>query len=257
MSMKVYNGFKFPTGTTFEDIQKRYSKLSETEFFTKIQKLINEVNTLLYLDELDKNINSDITASKLKYNKYSEILYNQYKGIRTIGDFDCSLSFFIHNGEIYSRVFAENKFIYNFLVDFFELEDYTYWNNCDRPNHISPEEWEQRKNLWDDHVVCFFIEIITPRNFKLDFHPGFRKSDLYNKEVRTRAFIDNNIELIIEKLNLNDDTTPKKHSWYRKISEEIHSGKYPKIEDIKKQIKENLKDVNYDNYFELKSSVIL
>jgi hypothetical protein len=41
------------------------------------------------------------------------------------------------------------------------LEDYAYWNNTDRPSHISQRQWDQRGRIWDaidsagwgDHLV--------------------------------------------------------------------------------------------------------
>jgi hypothetical protein len=36
----------------------------------------------------------------------------------------------------------------DFLQDDSRVEDYSYWNNTDKPDDVTDEAWEQRRSIW-------------------------------------------------------------------------------------------------------------
>lgn len=53
-------------------------------------------------------------------------------------------------GDVVFRVFSELK-AYNDALKTSSLgEDFSYWDNVDKDDHVSDEEWENRKNYWEN-----------------------------------------------------------------------------------------------------------
>jgi hypothetical protein len=64
---------------------------------------------------------------------------------------DCSLNVWLHKNNVYIIPYGET-----WIYDDFKLpegaEDYSYWNNTDRPDEISNRKWNERRNNWE--AVC-------------------------------------------------------------------------------------------------------
>lgn len=56
-----------------------------------------------------------------------------------------------YKNEAFIQVFGNVDSI-NHFIDYFNeyLIDYSYWNNVDAPNDVSEEEWQERREVWDE-----------------------------------------------------------------------------------------------------------
>ena len=94
------------------------------------------------------------------------------------------------DGKVYGAWYYNNINSYKSLLEPY-VEEYHYQNQADQPDEISDEEWDERKNIWDDIFsdywsfpeVGYHYSIIAPR----DIH------------------IFNRIEEIIDKIRLNNE----------------------------------------------------
>ena len=87
---------------------------------------------------------------------YIEFLNHVYK-IRElfkrheVYDFDCGLNIWIKDGYCYI-IFVKGSYLYtnkipDLMPDF--VEDFSYFDNTDKPEGISEEEWEYRGTVWE------------------------------------------------------------------------------------------------------------
>lgn len=60
-----------------------------------------------------------------------------------------------------------SDWIFNDIIKGFNWEDYSYWNNTDKPEDVSTREWKQRYKVWE--LVCYD----APANCSLMYHPSF------------------------------------------------------------------------------------
>jgi len=70
---------------------------------------------------------------------------------RNIFDFDVSIAVREHEGRLYLVPYCDSlmRHALDFLAEDPRLEDFSYYNNADKPEGISQEEWDQRGAIWD------------------------------------------------------------------------------------------------------------
>lgn len=80
--------------------------------------------------------------------RYREAMIQPYKDAF---DFDISITVREHRGRLYLIPSCGMGAFgcLDFLKRDKRLEDFAYWNNTDKPNHISKEDWELRGAVWD------------------------------------------------------------------------------------------------------------
>ena len=71
-------------------------------------------------------------------------------------DFDVSIAVREHEGRLYliPRCDMLMRRVLDFLKRDPRLEDFSYWNNSDRPEGIAQKEWDQRGEIWDALDRC-------------------------------------------------------------------------------------------------------
>lgn len=65
-------------------------------------------------------------------------------------DFDVSVDMIYFEGRAYFRLFCDMsmKRALDFLGEMSSLEDFSYWNNTDKPEGTSQRQWRTRKRVW-------------------------------------------------------------------------------------------------------------
>lgn len=63
----------------------------------------------------------------------------------------CGFNLWFRMGHVYAMPIGGNWALATFDRERFPdwIEDYSYWNNTDEPEHVTQEEWEERKKTWD------------------------------------------------------------------------------------------------------------
>lgn len=155
MSYKIYDGLCIQT----TDFQKVFALLAE--FNQKAKEIGNRLHSQMAykmaIRAFDK-ATLEGTLADQKYGFVSEaivsIMDQQAEIKRTnlrnpFVDFECKVSVFPLEDRFLFYVNAEQS---EFLEAFKELdgvEEFAYWNNTDRPDRCTQEEWDARKEIWD------------------------------------------------------------------------------------------------------------
>jgi hypothetical protein len=77
-----------------------------------------------------------------------------------------------HRGRIYlmPRCDMTMRGVLDFMETHPSLEDFSYWNNCDRPEEVSAREWAIRRGVWnkmlDEWRTYMVIEIVSYDGFR-------------------------------------------------------------------------------------------
>lgn len=142
MSTKIYNGVVCKSNS-MEEILQKFIKIRE--------EAVKKHNEQLTVDELVFFIEQNGLKDKHVYDIYNRLEENISNRCRNIFDinFNFSIVLFPYKKKIYGIYFTDNaKEDYELISDLFD--DYHYQDQCDKPEHISEEEWEERYNVWDE-----------------------------------------------------------------------------------------------------------
>ena len=126
-----------------------YKKLDESLITNKKKK---EFNIQDFTDDFHKTI--------FQLNK--NIVYNVH------------ICLFPYKKDVY--IMNCSDYMYNGIYNDFNFEDYSYWNNTDKPDDISNREWNKRLKIWD--LLC----PNCPANDSLRYSPYFN-------EIENMAFL--------------------------------------------------------------------
>lgn len=143
MSTKLYNGIKFKT----DDIYQLFEELKGIK-----EKAIKiGMDNLCSLDTLCHFILDNKLSDFNTYEVKNALEDNLRGNYRTMLDplFNFSILIFPYKGKLYGYYFDDDLYEYGELIKEIS-DDYSYQNQTDRPDEISEEEYEERKNVWED-----------------------------------------------------------------------------------------------------------
>lgn len=159
MSTKIFNGWRMPDTTLDEAVKKIQGfrrLISEQADALAAQKLAH-----LMTNAIDLKARRAASGKPLSEHHFhnvdqiwQEILQRQAKIKETMGrdpdvDFEVTMNIYPMNGSVLGVIYSEQQDWENawFAID--GVEHYGYWNNTDRPDEVSEEEWQQRERDWD------------------------------------------------------------------------------------------------------------
>lgn len=206
MSKKIYNGY----------ILKNMSLLELNEFRTSMKEKIKKRNLLLYerrisrialgmidnfflLDKhnfIRKHIQRDGISFEMAEKEYEcmsilklskKIIEEKFGKIRKTGvrdcdfDFECNAVFIPLQDKILTLFYTENNELIKVWKEDKNVEEYGYWNNSDKPEKHTDEEWKLRENDWNK----VFEESLVPSDsgFIVEFSkelPSLNKKSIEN-----------------------------------------------------------------------------
>lgn len=160
MSTKIYNGIKFKTNK-FHEIYEKLNDFYETYDAFYKERTDNYVAYLFFhkLDRILLDKKEDIIDKKQfltnifnetmnEYNvEYEKFLKEDYRN--TLLDKSLVIRIYVYKKDIYGFVGGENDRIIDKFKEFCDVEDFSYWNNTDKPDEITQEEWDKRENIWE------------------------------------------------------------------------------------------------------------
>lgn len=179
MSTKVYMAYRLKRGV---DVETWMAKTLQKARKQAMATLVNRAVTLQMMSQKDRRANvknffkqlfsgsdEDVAAlhnlSRVEYdlskNKLdivsADTLLRMLYGVQTLTDirnhydFSVGLMLRLYNKRWYITLRYEPLAIgkiFEFLEHDQDLEDYSYWNNSDRPDDISDAEWNRRGEVW-------------------------------------------------------------------------------------------------------------
>lgn len=165
MSTKIYNGYKINSNNLQEifdlSIKIRDDLRESTQKFLDncAINIIYEILDQIYINdkyEIGFNVNEtkieDVKVYDIAY-KFCNAQFKQgcsfYQTFQSYRDLNSSISI-LPIGKEYSLLleFIPNELNFK-LKDYPLIEEYSYYDNSDKPDDISEEEWEIRKLDWD------------------------------------------------------------------------------------------------------------
>jgi len=164
MSTKIYNGYKLPNMSLLElkeftdklrgEIRKTCNKM----FYDKAALIITNIIDSSYVCSKEKlfkkyNIKEDEMNFSLFFKTWDTINKKNKKISKTqernpLFDFSCEICLIPIEDKILCLYFGEAKEYLNTFTSFKEISSYYYYNNVDKPEDVSEEEWKQREKDW-------------------------------------------------------------------------------------------------------------
>lgn len=134
MSIKIYTAYRMPIG--------RFSEFVKTYRGHCVRRVVEEIRHVFAIkrgravgiDKLRTIMDAGVEASRSPY--------------REECNWDCFLRVFIHGRKIYAICHGEWTIV-NGYEPITGVEEYSYWNNTDRPKEISSRMWRARGRTWD------------------------------------------------------------------------------------------------------------
>ena len=169
LSAKIYTGVKLEANSIYELtklvklIRGKLTLLAQEEYAKAIARMVEQAyayqkyGVLLDGGLKDPSLIKDVQPDKLlweickisrqtmKANKSSETYLELVREL----DFNVRLTAFaLPDGRFLGIPYVENDVLRKALLDTPEVQEYGYWDNVDKPDNVSDEEWEQRETDW-------------------------------------------------------------------------------------------------------------
>jgi len=151
MSTKLYEAYRIPR-SKFDEFILTFNRIcfdAIREFVLSIDVQPNVISIirkdLSANDYSDKDISliwTLIMAKEMSERGYNDVL-----------NLDCSFNVWFQGRWAYIQPFVLNTLDLKARYPkrkWFENADYGYWNNTDKPDRVSDNEWEERENVWND-----------------------------------------------------------------------------------------------------------
>lgn len=181
MSTKIYNAYKLSKFKSLDEIFHAFQTLRpglnaliERNMSSNYAKIamgaISE--SIIHPDDeaIQKKAKSPLTYALRDDTDYAEIYPKP----------TLTLVVYPFEGEYYMTCYTACIELQDEVVDFFEADNFEYWNNTDRPDELTEEEWEERSEIWDA-----ILEDPRPNHngvvFELDPKNGIPNVDLIIK----------------------------------------------------------------------------
>ena len=160
MSTKIYYARKFPLEKLAE-----FMAFVRPEMFKRIgqeiEKLMAGVESSYVEAELAKNLcapeREESVKRTIRFLKAQELIRWRRPEKADPGyplySVDCGWNIYLFKGNCYAYVWGHEK-LHNDIEYPEWAEDYAYWNNTDRPDEITDEEWNARGDTWHEILDC-------------------------------------------------------------------------------------------------------
>lgn len=190
MSIKIYNGYKL-------------NKMSMSQLSHFIQTKLRPAMEEALIQKLEKTIDK-VASWDMPVQKRLQKIYNEtfdlkqknspYRGDTTY-DFKLDVTFFESDKHTLMMVYTECFEYFDALKAMPEVEQYYYWNNTDKPDDISYEDWKARGKEWDSVLHSgipaydgFAVKIFDYTDWDLskkssDFIDGLRMMERESEKV--------------------------------------------------------------------------
>lgn len=152
MSTKIYRAYRAP--------------------LTALNKVLQELdaavmkNIVTSTKELCSKVSSDDTGELTPWKKYQKVIeeFKRASASSRRDPFfcvDCTVAVYVHEHYAYLIPFGESFVLKNINIKS-DIEDFSYWNNTDGPDHIPYEEWSVRGDVWREvlKLPCLVYNII-------------------------------------------------------------------------------------------------
>lgn len=153
MSLHV-TGFRIHTNdftVVYETVmafQKKLKPQQENKINTFMANMASTKFDRIWLG-LDQADTKKLSAATYALNEFRQALKNMREHERhPLADTDFNMSLTPHNGYVYGMVFTEEYRWFKSWLKQPGVEEYSYQNQTDKPNHITAKAWQERAETW-------------------------------------------------------------------------------------------------------------
>lgn len=158
MSTKIYNGFQITKGKTLLSLQKNFN-----EFREKVREIAEEktcrylanhatflMDSVAFSDTPDNSRDSYLVQAHVALmEEQREVRRSQQRNPAV--DFQCEVTIHpVNKDTVLGIIFSEQKDIIDSLLANDWVEEFGYYDNADKPEDISEEDWTARGALWEE-----------------------------------------------------------------------------------------------------------
>ena len=169
MSTKIYDGKIIKNMTVFElnefrkSLRKQMIPVAQEQYYKMMAHImqtayvmhVTGVNVCKYSVELRDHDGTPLGIKRVARKAADDLVTKTSNAVFTYdseddADYDVNVCIFPLEDKMLAIYYAHNDELYNILIENPAFSDYGYWNNTDKPNHLTDEEWEQRRIDWDN-----------------------------------------------------------------------------------------------------------
>lgn len=174
MSIKLYTAYRIKLAGFDKFLSVLRDKL-EAKLEEKLLIVLAE-KSVDFFDSYTANIKVSDKEEKYKYSsigRASGEIHERHREVKKTGrrdpgfDFECDISFIFSGNYVYFIVFTEVNDYIEIIQNFKNVEDYSYWNNTDRPENIPSKVWSARRRKWDQLLKKSGVPALSGLNFEL------------------------------------------------------------------------------------------
>lgn len=148
---------------------------------------------------------------------------------------DCDVELFLRadpaQGTLLGYLQEEGVGVRKMLTQTPGIEDFCYWNNSDKPEELTDEEWDARGRLWDtvliDSVACLSLKFEPNPLFTAienDAHLDFPAHLIRAKRLAMRKLESDAIARFRAGLKAQGKDDPTGFAWASKLMREVREG---------------------------------
>lgn len=172
MSTKIYNGFKFKSTDIFEifnelkRIRQECLPIYEHDCNQYVAtRSVTLLDRYCYYKEKFGEKPAPIVDAYLEFvDRVKKVKSSSQRD--PLADYEFGISIFPFNGEFYGMHFTEQKSFLKILQGSPLFIEYHYQNQTDPPEEISDEDWQLRKEIWENGI---FKENTVPSNVSFTY----------------------------------------------------------------------------------------
>lgn len=206
MSIKVYNAWKIPV-EKLHDFEKDTKPKIRQELADKVWETIRHLKPEKTLQRIKNEgkvsyfrENPEWCCETYIFETVMDDFFKPYNKTteKTPWDIECGWSVRVTEDFSVLKPYGPQHFFDIEVPNY--ADDFSYWNNTGKPDEISEEEWEKRKEFWREYgfgtslsINIFNLYGINSNSFDLkqDFiRQKFKNSDLLDKHV---DYVKNNL----------------------------------------------------------------
>lgn len=174
MSIKLYSAYRIKLAG-FDKFLNTLRSTLEIKLEEKLLELLAE-RSIHFFDAHMANIQISDKEEKYKYSSISRAsgeIHDSHHQVKKTGrrdpgfDLECDISFIFNGNFVYFIVFTEVNDYKDIIENLKNVEDYSYWNNTDRPENIPSKVWSARRRKWDQLLKKAGIPALAGLNFEL------------------------------------------------------------------------------------------
>jgi hypothetical protein len=152
-------GFSIPRGIRFKSTEFADIHSEIARWRVKLRVLTQEKTDIWLAQRVTNLIDDPMSKGELAPSRplgdaWRTLRDDQKKIIETQGrnprvDFEFKLWISPFEGRIYGNIACEHE---DWVKKFMRMriaEDFSYWNNCDRPDRMSYANWQERERIWE------------------------------------------------------------------------------------------------------------